>query len=442
MIQARIVYQSLLPDSRMLKLGIGLTIFAATLGNVANVPLYTALLAGLLAVALGYSARRYRQSEICKQVPGLFRAQAIAALQVAFCLWVLFFLPAIGLEGSFMFAAGSCFLTMAIGLCIGAGEWFLVFWLFAAGLLASASVKLWFKLPVANESVWPNWPPVVFESIGASMLLGGIVFIFRFWKLLNQPSEIVTSVASSKLSTASDSCQDWEEFANERELQKLPRSQIFRLKKLLEIEQAYRTRDYIWLGLSLAIVLSAIVFSRGIESSVMFVQYIAAGAVMGAPAMVFFQRIRQSFERLWLIGSSTTRVETVRRKVVLASWNCFVFLLFVVAASGVALAHQFTRLCDLDRNTIGCSWLRRSIANRKLENVRVHCEAPECDHDYLQCAIDNYHSGYVFGDGRKGRVCSVDCLRDRYGQQYSCRFDLCYRLLGCLSAGWWPRNGE
>lgn len=344
MIHSSIVYRSLLPNSRVLWFAMGLVLFAAVVGTYAGIHWYGAMLASTIGLSLGISITRYKQSELANQVPGLLRAQTQAVFH--FTMALLLFLALVVLIGEagsqwLLFSTGLTLLMVAGGLCLGAGDVILFYWGCLVSLLVTA---------IGLSSVNRFGESAAFlvnersEMFGLVFLGLGVALCFRFWKLINREDDFVTTQMRWQARQPNSA-------SGIKQIDVARMSSLSRVGRLVEVAPTYRKRDCFWFVLYVGFIVGLLLYTRGKDGAVVFFQLIICLILIALPAAFFFGRIKESFQRIWILGANVDRRSTVRHKLLLATHRSlfgFVYAAIALAIhSASSLSHYVSSLCIL-----------------------------------------------------------------------------------------------
>ena len=327
---------SVISTSPMTRFAVALAMFTALIGMVIGQPLGAAIVASVIGVAIGGSVNRYKTWEGSALVPGLRETMALFAIQISLCVWVILIFAALEMQGSFLAAIGICLLLIAIGLCVGAGDTRLIYFTFATFGIGGFVLYQW-----ANSGPEPDFDSpllyYVLQLAGLLMVFAGCGFLRHFWNLITIPRE-TGSCNHDDLQEVISRSSEGNHNHDSPQAGKSARPVVnhySRTRKLIEYVPTFRIRDYAWLALLLAGLTGAAIYNRGNEDLVLFFQLTVWILLLFVPVASFMTRVPESFERLWIMGVATNRVETLRRKLGLSAWRCLAFLVFL--AIGLAI---------------------------------------------------------------------------------------------------------
>ncbi|MFK7766404.1 MAG: hypothetical protein AB8B55_04235 [Mariniblastus sp.] len=311
--------RSLMPNSALIGWAI---VVACSFSVVAtfylNSPVFLTAFLFSLAMGLGHMTCLFQTSERRRLVPGMNSTCALIAILIVLGISLVNIGIVVAQYGFVPEALGGILLSISFGLWLGWGER-RIFHLLGLTFLALFSLMCLPNGPVRVYEFYKTLSTASRSGVGIGMTALGLIMLWRFWTLstakispaeFKEKDDILSYVLKPRPERSGDSPST--PLAKGLRRETALASFSTRLTWMV-YGRAYTSGvHYFWGLLSLAIIATVMVSSRGHAEATSGFSSIAFGLLAIFPTALFMVRVPQAFGRLWLAGISETRTDTAR----------------------------------------------------------------------------------------------------------------------------------
>lgn len=341
------------------------------------------ILAAGSAMGIAHNAYLLKQSERRLLVPRINDATADVSIAIVLLMWLIISILIVAMHGFALDRIGFSLLLISFTIWLGWGER-LIFWILAiiigcvfllcAGIGWSPHFRNWI-VSIFQQVSSDSWQSTR-NFFGLGMLSLSCFALYRYRLLATarrtaRSEKRIAQLLEGQLSNLTGVVADEvEPTADQVQIETTePAASTFTQRKanFLYGKFALARKGYYWLGGCAAVIIAAMVYSRG-NDDVLAALYLLLGImIVSLPAILFLQSVPRVFRHAWVVGLAENRVATARQiMLVLARRSMILFAVvffFLAIQSAVSVLH-FSSAVFLYLALVGISGLFLWVAAR------------------------------------------------------------------------------